>query len=238
MRALVVNHDNHCPAGMVGERLEHHGIDLVELALTDHPSRPASDVAFPDPTRFDLVVVMGSPWSVYDRATIGTWIDRELDLLRSAVAADVPVLGICFGAQALATALGAEVERAPAPELGWYEVTTAAPDLVAAGPWFQWHVDRFGLPAGAVALASGPQGVQAFRHGRHLATQFHPELTAEILRGWLATSHAEELALLPASADELLAETARRQEEARPRVDALVDGWLRDVARLVRRVGA
>lgn len=108
----------------------------------------------------------------------------ELELLRGAVAADVPVLGLCFGGQALAAALGAKVERAPTAELGWREITTDDPALVPAGPWLEWHYDRFTTPPNAIELARTADAPQAFRLGPHLGVQFHPEATVEIVTDW------------------------------------------------------
>ena len=233
MRALVVNPDGHCPAGMVGRRLEHHGFELDEVVPVADVTHPVSDTPFPDPHDYDLIVPMGSPWSVYDTDRIGTWIGRELDLLRTAHAADIPVLGVCFGGQALAAALGGTVEAAPRPEFGWYQIRSSVPDLLAPGPWFQWHFDRFTVPEGATTLADSDSGVQAFRTGRSLGVQFHPELTTEILEGWLADADEAELRHLDGTPAGLLAETAERQEEARPHTDALVDRFLTDIAGLV-----
>jgi GMP synthase-like glutamine amidotransferase len=232
VRALVVNPDGNCPAGMVGDRLEHHGVELDELVVVADPLVPRSDRPFPDPTAYDLVVSMGSPWSVYDSDTIGTWIGRHVDTLRRAHEADVPVLGICFGGQVLAAALGGTVTSSPQPEFGWGKVETTVPDLIAPGPWFQWHVDRFSLPPGVDVLAENDAAVQAFRLGRSLGTQFHPELTVSILERWLVDATHDELGLLDGTPEDLLAETVQRQEEARPHCDALVDGFLRDVADL------
>lgn len=232
MRGLVVCHDRYSLPGMVGDRMEHHGIDLESLVVVDDIADPVSDVEFPDPRGYDLVVAMGSPWSVYDTDTIGSWIGRELDMLRTAVDADVPVFGICFGGQALAAALGARVEASAHPEIGWYQVEATAPDVVAAGPWFQWHFDRFDLPEGATALAHGDLGPQAYRIGRHLGTQFHPEITYEVLESWLDVAERGALTDIGVDPDALLEDTKVRQEESRPHTEALVDHFLTDIAHL------
>lgn len=231
MRALVVQHDAYSLPGLVGERLRHHGFDLEPLTVVADITDPVSDVAFPDPTGFDLVLAMGSPWSVYDTDTIGTWIGRELAMLRAATEADVPVLGICFGGQALAATLGGTVERSPAHEIGWFPVEPVHP-AIAGGPWFQWHFDRFTPPPGSTTLATGAMGVQAFTIGRSLGLQFHPEITTDVLATWLDVAERAALLDLGVDPDALLADTAVRQEEARPHTDALVDHFLADVARL------
>ena len=97
------------------------------------------------------------------------------------------MLGLCFGGQALAAALGGDVETAPEPELGWTEIETDEPELVPPGPWLEWHYERFTTPPGATEIARTGAASQAFRHGRHLGVQFHPESTVEIVEHWAAS---------------------------------------------------
>ena len=112
------------------------------------------------------------------------WVAEEIEWLRAADAAGLPMLGICFGAQALASALGGSVHRLPKPEIGWVTVETRDADRLPAGPWMAWHEDGFTLPPLAYELASNAFGVQSFCHCRHLAVQFHPEVTAAIVADW------------------------------------------------------
>jgi GMP synthase-like glutamine amidotransferase len=138
----------------------------------------------------------------------------------------VPVLGLCFGGQALAAALGGEVETAPAPELGWTEIETDEPELVPPGPWLEWHYERFSVPPGATEIARTDAASQAFRHGRHLGVQFHPESTVEIVERW-AESDAERLAALGhGDGGALIAATPEEREAARTAAFALFDGFL------------
>jgi GMP synthase-like glutamine amidotransferase len=173
---------------------------------------------------FDVVLVMGAPWSVYGE-DVAPWIEDVLELLREADRRRIAVLGICFGAQAMAAAFGAEVRHAGATELGWRLVETVDPKLVPPGPWFMWHSDTFDLPADATEIARTELGHQAFAMGPHLCVQFHPEATPDVVRAWLGHDDSDfvDAALSP---DAVLDETRRREAEARGRAAALVDRFL------------
>jgi GMP synthase-like glutamine amidotransferase len=195
---LILEHDHNAPAGLLGEWLAERGeVVTVRMHAGERP---------PSPAGFERVVTLGSEHAADDDAV--PWQADEQATLRAADAAGVPILGICFGAQALARALGGGVRRAARPELGWVHVGTHAPELVADGPWLSWHDDELLPPPGAEVLAANASGVQAYRIGRHAAVQFHPEVTTEIVAAWGA-------------APELVAETQRRMEEVRPRAAAL-----------------
>ncbi|MFI6977640.1 type 1 glutamine amidotransferase [Embleya sp. NPDC050154] len=126
MRALIIRHDHVSHAGYVGARLAERGFAPYEVAVVPAQRFHSPDVrvAFPHPTDFDVVMSLGAPWSAYDTEAIGTWIGDELALPAEAVRADVPVLGICFGAQAPAAALGGTAEPAPRFEHGWHAVSS------------------------------------------------------------------------------------------------------------------
>jgi GMP synthase-like glutamine amidotransferase len=228
VRALVIENDPVCLAGTVGDRLVQRGWDITELVVVpaDRRASPAVEVAFPDPTGWDLVVVLGASWSVDDRAAVGSWISGELALLREAHAAGVPVLGICFGGQALATALGGGVERAPRPEVGWFAIETDEPALVAPGPWFEYHFDRWIPPPAAVEIARNAAASQAFRMGNSVGVQFHPEITVPLLELWLANGGAEHLPRLGLDPGRLLDRTRDLALTAERRAHQLVDAFL------------
>lgn len=234
MRALFVQHDHASPVGPVGARFVQHGFELDELTVVPEErfSSPGVSVDFPDPTAYDVVVPMGSPWSVYDVDLVGSWTLPELEFLRDAQAAGVSVLGICFGGQALAAALGGEVVRAEASEIGWHRVTTSEPELVEEGPWFQWHHDRWLPPPGARTIARSAVSDQAFVLGSSLAVQFHPELTPEMLRGWLDNGGAAYLEAHSQDVDALVAQTRDLAEASEQRAHRLVDRFLQRVAGL------
>ena len=231
MRALFVQHDHVSPAGPIGARFSEHGYDVEELVVVPEGSEPGLAVEFPDPTRFDVIVPMGAPWSVYDHDLIGAWALPELDFLRAAHDAGVPVLGICFGGQALAAALGGAVVPSAEAEVGWFRIETDEPGLVEAGPWFQWHHDRWEAPEGARSVARSPVADQAFVLGRSLAVQFHPELTLSMLTGWLGNGGSGYLQAHGLDGDALLDQTGREAAGAEQRAHRLVDRFLEQVAR-------
>ena len=175
--------------------------------------RSSEVVGWPDPRSVDAVVALGSDRSVH--ASTDPWIAPQLDFLRAAHAARVPVRGICFGGQALAAALGGTVAPAPRTEIGWIEVDG---DDGYGGSWFTWHEDAFTVPPGATELARAASGPQAFALGRSVGLQYHPEVTEAIVDGWLATGGDAVQDPEP-----LRRETARRAQGARERAFALFD---------------
>ncbi|HSK07335.1 MAG TPA: gamma-glutamyl-gamma-aminobutyrate hydrolase family protein, partial [Acidimicrobiia bacterium] len=136
MRALVIEHDPLSTPERVGAHLERRGIALDPLVVVEDGSDPEVTAVFPD-TDHDLVVLMGSPWSVYDPRARG-WVAPELDFISRLAGAGVPMLGICFGAQAMAAALGGAVASSTRPEYGWGGVGSLV-EAIAEEPWFQFH---------------------------------------------------------------------------------------------------
>jgi len=218
--------------GGVGDRLGQHGHDLDVFHVMDRPDSddPTGTTAIPDPTGYDAVVVTGSDWSVADPTAIDSWLPREVDAVRRAHAAGVPVLGLCFGGQVLATALGGTVERADEPEFGWIVVDTDRPDEVAPGPWFSWHVDRFSVPPGAEEVARTARAPQAFRAGRSVGLQFHPEVTPSIIRRW-ADEDGDVLSAHGLDPATVVRRSIDLDEANRRRADHLVDWFLADAGR-------
>ena len=177
--ALILQHGDWGPPGLLADWLRQRAIPFeIHRTWLGREWPAVEGRAF--------VASLGSPHSPAD-ADREPAVARELELLRDAIAADTPVLGLCFGGQMLAAALGGGVEEAEPAEVGWHTIETTVPDEIPAGPWLQWHYHRFTVPPGAELLATSPSGPQAFRHGRHLGVQFHPESTIEIVRDWAHT---------------------------------------------------
>jgi GMP synthase-like glutamine amidotransferase len=238
VRALFIQHDPGSKPGLVGAALERRGYDIELLEMSATLADGTWHGPFPDPLDYELVVPLGAIWSLYDHAAVGSWITRELELLRRADEHGIPVLGICFGGQALSAAHGGSVAPAPAPELGWLTIDSDDVDLVPAGPWMQWHTDRFTVPEGAVEVARNEVGPQAFRLRRNLALQFHPEVDLETVAHWFALSgdEADDLAAsVGTTVERVLADSATHHDRAVADVERLVNRFLDDVARVPHR---
>ena len=232
MRLLVVVNDPICTAGPLQERFEQRGYEAVvhRLVTPDQVDDPNVEPNLPNFTDFDAVLTLGARWSVTDPAQTGRWLDAALQELRRAHDAEVPVLGVCFGAQLLALAHGGSVRVADTPQLGWYTVETDDADLIGPGPWFEWHYDSITLPPEADEIARTGDTPQAFTVGRDLAVQFHPEVDEEIFEVWYQHGAVEALAELDMSADDVAAGIRADAEGIRQRAHGLVDAFLDRVA--------
>jgi len=175
---------------------------LIDTALTGIPSVRRSiheehSPELPGANELGGLVVMGGPQDANDDERY-PGLRAERRLLADAVAADIPVLGVCLGMQLLGLALGAKLHLQHGREIGFAPVQLtehAALDPVlgplarAGSPAvLHWHSDAVELPRGATLLASTPvTPVQAFRLGTALGTQFHPEADAALIESWLST---------------------------------------------------
>ncbi len=200
MDIVVLEHEASAPAALFAEWAGERGHTLTVLEV------PAL-TRWPDPRESDAVLSLGSDCSVH--ATPDPWIAQEVEFLRAAHDARVPVLGICFGAQALAKALGGDVARAPSVSVGWRTLPSEDAELVPPVSWFRWHEDVFSVPPGARELARMGEAPLAFVAGRSIGLQFHPEADAELVTEWiggarrqLAEQGVDEQALRRQVADE------------------------------------
>ena len=223
--ALVIQHEPDGPAALAADRLMHHGFDLTTLQVLEWDSTHSA-VEFPDPRRFDLILTTGSVHSVYDHYRIGSWISREIDMLRSAHESEIAIFGICFGAQALCVALGGSVERAPSSEIGWIEVESDDESIVPAGPWFTWHDDRCVLPPDVVGLARSPVAPQAFQAGSTMAVQFHPEVHRDLVEGWMSKCDDDYFAQRGAERSALVDGFDRHGPTAESNLHAMLDRFI------------
>ena len=175
--ALIIRH---VPVeGAAGFRapIEAAGYKLDRIDVSD-PAFPKLDLCEPD-----LLIMMGGPMGVYEHEQ-HPWIKCQLRRLAKRLEADRPTLGVCFGAQMIAAALGAEVYPGPVKEVGFRPIKVR--ECAKHGPLrhlvdvpiLHWHGDTFTLPSGVELLASSEAYPhQAFQRGRNLlALQFHAEM--------------------------------------------------------------
>jgi GMP synthase-like glutamine amidotransferase len=211
MDLAIVEHQADAHAGLIEDWARARGLDVRVVHV--HASDP-----WPDPGGVGRVVVLGSDRSVLENPL---WLGDELDWLRSVDAVGSSVLGVCFGAQALSLALGGTVAKARQPEIGWFEIDGSAP---VGGTWFQWHSDTFTAPPGARELGRNAIGLQGWELRRHLAIQFHPEVTPAIVDDWISVG-GRELADNALGADAIRARTEQEAARAREAAYALLDAW-------------
>ena len=222
MRALALHNRDDTGAGLIGERAVELGFELR------HCTRELS-AEWPSLDGVDLVMPLGSIWSVY-WDDVAKPVGRELALLREAYRRGIPIFGICFGAQIVSAALGGSVQRAKRSEIGWMEVETDQPEVIAPGPWLEYHHDTFTVPSCATELARSEAGPQSYVARRTLAVQFHPEVTPEIVDEWLAAGADEELRSLELDPEALVADTLRHAPAARDGARALFDHFCERIA--------
>lgn len=150
--------------------------------------------ATPTLNGYDGLILLGGPMNV-DETSRYPFLAYELKLIREAIALDIPVLGICLGAQLIAKALGAAVMKNPVEEIGWYDVQVTEggksdpvfQHFSATEKILQWHGDAFSLPPGCVHLASSSDCAhQAIRYGTKVyGFQFHLEADEAMLHRWI-----------------------------------------------------
>ena len=224
LKALIVQHEEPTPPGLLGEWLDGHGaeVDILRIDLEER---------VPDPREFQLIAYLGAEFAAFDDSV--PFVQRESELIRQAAKHDVPMLGLCFGGQLMARALGGESFRSDHPEIGWLRVRTKDAELISEGPWFEWHFDSFTLPPGAKLLADTDVGPQAYVVGRSLGLQFHPEVTAEIVDGWVRDYRdAADGDDGGVDLDALVEDTHRRAPAVRLATMKLFDRFLERVARV------
>ncbi len=182
---------------------------------------PLTGASLPSHAEVSGVLVMGGPMNV-DEAARYPGLTAERGWLAEAVGKEMPILGICLGAQLLARALGAEVRAGVRPEIGFAPVQIHEPTdpivgaLAPEAPVLHWHGDVFDLPDGTVPLASSAQTKhQAFRHGNTWGVLFHAEADATLVDKWLAepSMRGEATAVLGPDAPDELRLQAREVED-------------------------
>lgn len=228
MRVLSVTHGPSVPGGVFDHEVEAAGHRLERWSVPEGGE--------PDTARsYDAVMVFGGSMHP-DQDDHFTWLGHEEEFLREVLAEEVPVFGVCLGAQMLARAAGAKVGPTSAPEVGWLDVELTAagqadPVLGVLPPRptvFQWHHYTFEIPEGGTELARSRICSQAFRLEQPAwGIQFHAEVTLPMVTAWAGEDSDD----LPVPVDLLIAasrtEIARSNDQGR----ALCAAFLREAAR-------
>jgi GMP synthase-like glutamine amidotransferase len=227
----IVRHSTTEGPGYFATYLDRRGIPWRLVKIDEGEAVPA------DASAFSGLVLMGGPMSANDDLP---WIPPLLQLIREAVADDVPVLGHCLGGQLMSRALGGKVGRNPVKEIGWGDVEVA--DHPLARDWFgadlkrfesfHWHGETFSIPEGAVRIMGNRNCEnQGFVIGNNLGMQCHVEMTEQLIDIWCETGagEIEQSRASPSVQTEGQMKGAMREKiEAMRRVaDRLYDRWVK-----------
>lgn len=196
MRAHYFQHVPFEGLGSIENWLKKAGYEITSTCLYE-------SAELPDLKKIDFLVVMGGPMSVNEEDKF-PWLAAEKQFIREVINKGKPVLGICLGAQLIASALGARVCRNPVKEIGWFPIygiatndkfTFAFPESIKV---FHWHGETFDLPSGAMRLAkSDACENQAFQVGRSvIGLQFHLETTPQAAQD-IVSNCSDELVEAP-----------------------------------------
>ena len=185
------------------------------------------------------LVFMGGPHSVNDNHS---WVFEEIELIKAAMENNIPLMGVCFGAQLVSKALGAEVMAASHMETGWHQIEVDTSELTGRHPLnldknfevFEWHEDTFTVPQGAIPLFKG-KGVesQGYLFGNVLTMQFHLEMTEHMVHEWLQRyndclpdpSHTVQ------GPQQITQNLSQRLDKLHKLADCIYDWWLEMVYR-------
>lgn len=237
---LVFQHDPFEDLGFFGEVLEKQGADYRVVRLF-HGEMPAEEWE-----HVRALIILGGPMNV-DEEDGFPFLRWEKRIIRAAIDEAVPILGICLGAQLIATALGTPVFHGPVKEIGWSpisitphgQVDSLLGYLPETATVFQWHGDGFDLPAGAIRLASSAHyGTQAFRLGKTIyGLQFHLEVTPPMIERWIE-ERSKDLALAPyVLPEKILADTQSYALTLKYYGERFLSEFVRRVARTRRQQG-
>lgn len=194
-KILVCQHVAYEPLGTLNPLLKQNGLRIRYVNFGRDPH------AKPDLEDYYGLIILGGPMSVWEEKEF-PFLKHEIKLIAEAIKKNLPVLGVCLGAQLIAKALGAEVGRHTAKEIGWYDVSLTDEGkkdrllkyIREQEKIFQWHQDTFTIPKDAVLLATTPMcNSQAFRFGEKVyGLQFHLEADEGMIERWLKIPRQEK----------------------------------------------
>jgi GMP synthase-like glutamine amidotransferase len=230
MRAHYLQHVPFEGLGMIEPWLKSEGYELTNTRFYE-------SAVFPDPKDVDLLIVLGGPMSVNDEVE-SPWLVEEKLFIRMCIEEKKSVLGICLGAQLIASSMGARVYPNHVKEFGWFPVE-GMPSLdgktfcfLPSQEVFHWHGETFDLPAGALHLARS-EGCenQAFQLGRSvIGLQFHLETTHESVQEIVSHCRAELIPSKYVQSEKLILAAGPEKYEAIHRLMVKILCYLRNTA--------
>ncbi len=233
----VIRHLAFEDLGSFSSVLQAHDYKINYIEAADFALKP-DDLLQIDALSDDLLIILGGPISVNDNELF-PFLEVEIKLLKQRLAADKPTLGICLGAQLIASALGAKVHSGNEKEIGWYGM-----ELTAAGEksalrylskqhcsMLHWHGEAFDLPDNAVLLASTEKYVhQAFSYKNNvLALQFHPEVTQQGMEKWFIGHIGEIKQIQHVSVEKLRKDTRQHANQLEMQAELFFNSWVNEV---------
>ena len=182
----IICHANCEPPGYLCTYFDKRNISYIKTNIIENET---SEV---DLDALSGLVFMGGPYGVNDNHLI---LLVEMKFIQRAIEYDIPIMGVCFGAQLISQALGAEVKKASNMEAGWHRIVSDTSSLAVdhrlnledSFEVFEWHEDTFTIPEGAIPIFMGSGGIenQGYLYGKILTMQFHLEMTEHMVYDWL-----------------------------------------------------
>ena len=222
--ALVLQHLAFENAGLIGNVLGKRGYELKNLDAT------RGDISAFPVNKADIVIILGGPIGVYDGERY-PFINQELKLIEKSLKSEKPMVGVCLGAQLIASVLGAKVQPMGKKEIGFSslqltdEGQKSPLELIGTTPVLHWHGDQFEIPEGAKRLAeTGICPNQAFSYENILALQFHLEADLDYFEHWLV-GHASELHQAGINPVDLRNDAKKYQGDLRIKAEKIFNLW-------------
>ncbi|MCK5647457.1 MAG: gamma-glutamyl-gamma-aminobutyrate hydrolase family protein [Gammaproteobacteria bacterium] len=192
------------------------------------------DITSLDLTAIGGLIFMGGPYSVYDDHP---WLKGEFQLIQKAIDRDILIMGVCFGAQLVSKALGANVRHTDHVEIGWHMIEADTSKLAHLHPLnleknfevFEWHEDVFSTPEGAIPIFSGSNHEnQGYLLGNILVMQFHLEMTEHMVNEWISRYQncLPEPSQSAQSPEQITERLSARLDKLHEHADKIYDWWL------------
>jgi GMP synthase (glutamine-hydrolysing) len=199
-------------------------INIIKSKISDIDLNLTSAIAF-----------MGGPYSVNGNHS---WLDDEIAFIKTIIEKDIPLMGVCFGAQVISKALGAEITMASSIETGWHQIkmdpqnfpVDPALDLSDSFEAFEWHEDTFSIPDDATPMFNGLNlKNQGYIYKKVLVMQFHLEMTEHMVHEWLGRYNdcLPEPSAHVQSSEQITSRLNERLTNLNQTADKIYDWWLK-----------